>query len=103
AELLATTITHLVWPKSPKLLAMAAAPGGDADSLIGRHLNPFKKKHQDPVAFWSGIVDVKGEREFRYQIPDDFNGKVRVMAVAVTPQRIGIAESGTVVRGDFVL
>jgi uncharacterized protein YfaS (alpha-2-macroglobulin family) len=102
-EVRTSEILDLVLPEFSKLVAMAAAPGGDADSLIGRHLNPFKKKHQDPVAYWSGIVDVKGEREFRYAIPDDFNGRVRVMAVAVTPQKIGVAESGTTVRGDFVL
>jgi uncharacterized protein YfaS (alpha-2-macroglobulin family) len=96
-------ILDLVLPEFSKLIAMAAAPGGDADSLIARHLNPFKKKHQEPVAYWSGIVEVKGEREFRYQVPDYFNGKVRVMVVAVTPARIGITESGTLVRGDFVL
>ena len=33
-------------------------PGGDAEGALGRHLNPFKRKTDKPVAYWSGIVDV---------------------------------------------
>ncbi len=36
-------------------------------------------------------------------MPDYFNGKLRVMAVAVSPDRIGTFEGSTTVRGDFVL
>src|SRR4029077_19371400 len=36
-------------------------------------------------------------------VPDYFNGKLRVMAVAVSPDRIGTVEDATTVRGDFVL
>ncbi len=76
-EVHTSQILDLILPEFSKLAGMAA-PGGDADDLLARHLNPFKKKHQDPVAFWSGIVDVKGEKEFTYNVPDDFNGKLRV-------------------------
>jgi len=95
-------ILDLILPDFEKLMAMAA-PGGDADAAIGRQLNPFKRKRDKPVAYWSGIVDVNGETELRYQVPDYFNGKLRVMAVAVSPERIGTFEGATTVRGDFVL
>jgi uncharacterized protein YfaS (alpha-2-macroglobulin family) len=36
-------------------------------------------------------------------VPDYFNGKLRVMAMAVSSDRIGTYEGGTTVRGDFVL
>jgi hypothetical protein len=101
-EVHTSQILDLILPEFSKLAGMAA-PGGDADDLLARHLNPFKKKHQDPVAFWSGIVDVTGAKEFTYNVPDDFNGKLRLMAVAVKTDKIGIAQNSTTVRGDFVL
>ncbi|WP_232823630.1 alpha-2-macroglobulin [Dyella sp. C9] len=95
-------ILDLILPDFEKLMAMAA-PGGDADAAIGRQLNPFKRKRDKPVAYWSGIVDINGEKDFTYQVPDYFNGKLRVMAVAVSSDRVGTYEGGTMVRGDFVL
>ncbi|MEO9216032.1 MAG: MG2 domain-containing protein, partial [Rhodanobacter sp.] len=95
-------ILDLILPDFEKLMAMAA-PGGDADGAIGRQLNPFKRKRDKPVVYWSGIVDIDGEKDFSYTVPDYFNGKLRVMAVSVSPDRIGTFESSTTVRGDFVL
>jgi len=95
-------ILDLILPDFEKLMTMAA-PGGDADGAIGRQLNPFKRKRDKPVAYWSGIVDVDGEKELTYQVPDYFNGKLRVMAVSVSPDRVGTFEGATTVRGDFVL
>ena len=101
-EVSTSQILDLILPDFEKLMAMAA-PGGDADAAIGRQLNPFKRKRDKPVAYWSGIVDVNGETELTYQVPDYFNGKLRVMAVSVSADRIGTFEGATTVRGDFVL
>lgn len=95
-------ILDLILPDFGKLMSMAA-PGGDADDAIGRQLNPFKRKHDKPVVFWSGIVDANGDSRFSYRVPDYFNGKMRIMAVSVSPDLIGTASSETTVRGDFVL
>jgi uncharacterized protein YfaS (alpha-2-macroglobulin family) len=96
-------ILDLILPEFRKFLALAA-PGGDADGGYARHLNPFQRKRKPPVAWWSGIVDVgPGGHDFQYVVPDYFNGKVRVIAIAVTPSRIGVQESGTEVKGDFLL
>jgi hypothetical protein len=95
-------ILDLVLPDFKKLMSLAA-PGGDNGNAIGRQLNPFKRRRDKPVVYWSGIVDVDGTRDFRYAIPDYFHGKLDVMAVAVSPQLIGTAQSATTVRGDFVL
>ena len=84
-EVHTSQILDLILPEFSKLAGMAA-PGGDADDLLARHLNPFKKKHQEPVAFWSGIVDVKRRegihlqraRRFQRQIaPDGRRGEDR--------------------------
>jgi alpha-2-macroglobulin len=102
-EVQTSQILDLILPDFEKLMASTAAPGGDADAAIGRQLNPFKRKRDKPVVFWSGIVDVDGEKDFTYTVPDYFNGKLRVMAVAVSPDRVGTYEGSTTVRGDFVL
>ncbi len=101
-EVRTSQILDLILPEFSKLAGMVA-PGGDGDDMLSRHLNPFKKKHQQPVAYWSGIVEVKGERELSYNVPDDFNGKLRIMAVAVRADKVGIFQNSTTVRGDFVL
>lgn len=96
-------ILDLILPEFSHLLN-AAAPGGDADGALGRNLNPFKRKRQGPAAYWSGVVDIPAEgRELSYVVPDNFNGKLRLMAVAVTAGRIGVYEGGTEVRGPWVL
>jgi uncharacterized protein YfaS (alpha-2-macroglobulin family) len=83
---------------------LGAAPGGDQGSALGRHLNPFQRKGDKPVVYWSGILDSDTSgRELQYTVPDYFNGTLRVMAVAVTDDAIGVMESRTLVRGDFVL
>ncbi|TCV96452.1 hypothetical protein EC912_102803 [Luteibacter rhizovicinus] len=95
-------ILDLIIPDIEKVMSMAA-PGGDADGGIGRQLNPFKRKRDKPVAYWSGIVDVDGSKDLTYRVPDYFNGKLRVMAISVSPDKIGTFEGSTTVRGDFVL
>ncbi len=88
----------------PEFRRNAAAAGGDAEAALGRHLNPFRRKGDAPVAFWSGILDADTTaREVRYTVPDHFNGTLRVMAVAVTADAVGVHESRSLVRGDFVL
>lgn len=88
-----------------EMVRRLSAPGGDAGfEAIGKNLNPFKRKRDKPVAFWSGIIDADSRtREFVYDVPEYFNGSMKIMAVAVTPLTIGVAEKKTVVRGPFVL
>jgi uncharacterized protein YfaS (alpha-2-macroglobulin family) len=96
-------ILDLILPDFGKLMS-ALAPGGDDDAAIGANLNPFKRKQNKPVAWWSGIIDVgeKG-REVVYDVPDYFNGTLHVMAVAVAGDSIGTFEKKAIVRGDFVI
>ncbi len=102
-EVNTTQILDLILPEFKRLMA-AAAPGGDAAGAIGKHLNPFKRKRDKPVAFWSGIVDAgPSEKEIAFDVPDYFNGTLRVMAVAVTDDTIGTFQKKAQVRGDFVI
>jgi hypothetical protein len=98
-----TQILDLILPEFRRFLALAA-PGGDADGGFARHLNPFNRKHKPPVAWWSGIIDVgPAGRELRYAVPDYFNGRLRIVAIAVNSRRAGVAEAVTEVKSDFIL
>ena len=101
-EVRTSQILDLILPEFKKIMA-ATAPGGDAEGALGRHLNPFKRKHDQPAVWWSGIVEVNGTRNFEWTVPETFNGTLRVMAVAVNDGQLGTALAKTTVRGDFVL
>ena len=92
----------LILPEFKKLMK-GAAPGGDAEGELGKHLNPFKRKRDKPVAFWSGLVDVNGSHDFSYTVPESFNGNLRVMAVAVNDESTAARSTKTTVRGDMVI
>ncbi len=84
--------------------AMLSAPGGDQRSVLGSNLNPFKRKTDRPVAWWSGILEAGDQqRTLDWTVPDYFNGSLRIMAVAVNDASIGVAERATLVRGDLIL
>ncbi len=96
-------ILDLILPEFSRLVA-AVAPGGDREGAIGANLNPFKRKREPPVAFWCGIVDVgPAGKTLTYEVPDSFNGSLRVIAVAAEPEALGVAERRLIVRGDYVL
>ncbi|WP_447752959.1 alpha-2-macroglobulin [Pseudomonas nicosulfuronedens] len=96
-------ILDLILPEFSRLIS-AAAPGGDADAALASHLNPFKRKRQPPVAWWSGLIDLpEGETTLHYRVPDSFNGKLHLFAVAVDESSIGVAEGASEVRGPLVL
>lgn len=95
-------ILDLILPEFKKLM-QAAAPGGDGEEDAGAFLNPFKRKHDKPAVYWSGIVDLVGEKEFTYTVPETFNGTMRVMAVAVNDSKIASVSEKTQVRGDLIV
>ena len=98
-----TQILDLILPEWRRGTLDAAA-GGDQDSALGRHLNPFGRKADKPVAYWSGIVDADSEtRTLKYRVPDYFNGTLRIFAVAVADDAIGVQDTRSLVRADFVL
>lgn len=79
--------------------------GGDGGSdAIKNNLNPFKRKNQLPVVYWSGVLDAdQTPRQVNYSVPDYFNGTLHLMAVAVADNAVGNAELKTLVQGDFVI
>ncbi|WP_035603023.1 MG2 domain-containing protein [Haloferula sp. BvORR071] len=91
----------------PEYQFMKAAPafGGDGDEdLLALHVNPFKRRQEAPVVFWSGIVPAGPQRhEVTWKVPDYFNGNLRVMAVAANAGSVGVAESSSLVKAPIIL
>ena len=101
-------IVDLILPDFQLVRELASAGGGYAglmaSSFESKQLNPFSRKVEKPVAFWSGILtpDTKS-KELTFTIPDTFAGQLRVMAVAVNDNGVGVKQSTTLVKGPFVL
>ncbi len=87
-----------------RFLKAAPAFGGDGDSALSLHLNPFKRRQEPPVVFWSGIIDAGPQRkEVIWNVPDYFNGNLRVMAVGCQANGIGAVEAATLVKAPIIL
>jgi uncharacterized protein YfaS (alpha-2-macroglobulin family) len=74
--------------------------GGDSDALAGRGAPPEIKL----VALYSGIValDDQGNATVHLDIPD-YNGRLRLMAIAWDAEKVGSGEAGLVVRDPIVV
>ena len=101
-------VTHqmvdLILPDYNVIRRSAAPGGGEAARLLGANLNPFRRRSEPPVAFWTDVVDAGPEsREVRFEIPDYFNGELRVMAVGVAEDKLGAHETAVTVRSPIVL
>lgn len=104
-------ILDLLLPEFSKVMRFAQT-GGDIGEEMGimaklamANTNPFKRKADKPVAYWSDVIDLNGDTSVKYQVPESFNGNLKVMAIAVSEKgnQIGKAESNTVVRSDLIL
>lgn len=93
-----------ILPKFIQDRELSAAGGDDGEADLASRLNPFKRKTDLPVVYWSGIIDADTtSRQVTYQVPDYFNGAIRVMAVAVSPDSVGSNDTQAEVRGDFII
>jgi uncharacterized protein YfaS (alpha-2-macroglobulin family) len=103
-EVRTSQILDLILPEYSLIQGALATGGDEGDDALNRGLNPFKRKHKAPVVFWSGILPSSATpRSVEYQVPDYFNGTVKIMAVAVSDDSIGVQETRTVVRNHFVI
>ena len=83
---------------------MGAAGGGEGFSALAKNLNPFKRKQNETVAFWSGLVDIdETERTVKYRVPDHFNGRLHVFAVSASSDSIGVADTSAEIKADYVI
>ena len=103
-EVSTAQMLDLILPDYNILRTLTAAGGGAYDMALARNLNPFKRNQSEPVAYWSGILDADStKRTVTYRVPDYFNGRLRVMAVAVSRDTLGVAETSCEVRDDYII
>lgn len=81
-----------------------SSPSGDLGASARRRLMPMTVTRVKPVAFWSGLVkaDAQGNGTISFDVPQ-FNGSIRVMAVAFAGEKFGRAEKNVFVREPIVL
>ncbi|MFK7888816.1 MAG: alpha-2-macroglobulin, partial [Gammaproteobacteria bacterium] len=97
-------MVDLILPEFEAFQRLAAPGGGDGAGLARGNLNPFQRRNETPVAFWSGVLDSGPQvRTTTWNVPDHFDGQVRIMAVAVNDAALGKGQASTLVRGPFVL
>jgi uncharacterized protein YfaS (alpha-2-macroglobulin family) len=96
-----TQIVDLIIPEF-SLLRSLSAFGGDGEGA--QRLNLFKRVTEKPVVFWSGIIDADATaREVVYNVPDFFDGTLKVMAVGVSNETAGSTDREALIRGPFVI
>lgn len=101
-QVVTAQILDLVMPDFNQLGVHAA--GGDEAARLGQSINPFKRKGIPPVAYWLGIKDIGAEwSTFQYQVPDHFNGNLKVMVVTADDRKLGSTSTDVNVRGDFII
>lgn len=101
-------ILSLLLPEYNALREFAKTGGGDFDAGVenGAGLtNPFARRVNRAVAFYSGIVQTDGKtpKKFTFDIPDSFNGALRVFAVATNDTAVGAADSTVRVQSPVII
>ena len=102
-------ILSLLMPEYKILREFAKTGGGDFDEGAGDPgiplANPFGRKTMRPVAFYSGIVDAVANQQgsVTFDIPEYFNGALRVFAVAANTTAVGAADSTVRVQSPIVI
>ncbi len=102
-------IWSLLLPESTRILRQSSPGGGAAEAespptlAAEGLLNPVTARRVKPVALWSGIVSGTAAWDtVRFDLPQ-FNGALRLMAVAAAADRFGAAESTVRIKDPFVL
>lgn len=96
-------IADQILPKYIAQRELSSIGGGGEQKSIASNLNPFARKVA-PVVYWSGILSTDSTaHHVTYDIPDYFNGTLRVMAVAVSAEAVGSAMKKIFVKNDYIL
>jgi uncharacterized protein YfaS (alpha-2-macroglobulin family) len=88
----------------PEIKAGASSASGDLEASRKRLITPVSVTRVKPVAFWSGLVktDGRGRGKVSFDLPQ-FNGTIRLMAVAFAGNKFGNMEKKLFVREPIVL
>ncbi|MCU0415059.1 MAG: hypothetical protein MUE91_11780, partial [Ignavibacteriaceae bacterium] len=89
----------------PEIVKISSSPGGgDMEQQLQKRTNPISVKRFKLLSYWSGIkkTNSDGVVTVSLNIPQ-FNGEVRLMAVAYTDSRFGSAEQRMKVADDLII
>ncbi|MGZ5285673.1 MAG: alpha-2-macroglobulin family protein, partial [Flavisolibacter sp.] len=88
----------------PELRARLSSTGGDGEVSLDKRVNPMQAKRVKIMSYWSGLkkANSSGYADFEFDIPQ-FNGEVRLMAVAFKDNQFGASEKTTIVADPIVL
>ncbi|MDX1997950.1 MAG: alpha-2-macroglobulin family protein, partial [Thermoanaerobaculia bacterium] len=83
----------------------AKAGGGDGLMAKGASMRTESLRRVEPVSYWSGplVADATGRATFKVQLPEEFQGSLRLTAVAIDGKRFGVSRDDTRVRDPLVL
>ncbi|MDP1678161.1 MAG: alpha-2-macroglobulin [Bacteroidota bacterium] len=81
-----------------------SSTGGGDDAMIAKRANPLGVQRFKPVSLWSGILKTNsdGKAEVTLDIPE-FNGELRLMALAYKGDRFGSTQKAMKVADPVVL
>lgn len=102
-------ILSLLLPEYKVLREFAKTGGGDYDGGAGELgaplTNPFGRRVNAPVAFYSGIINTTANKAgtVEFDIPQYFNGAITVFAVAANDASMGAAETDTLVQSPVII
>ncbi len=87
---------------------ISAFGGGGSDDafagMLGNFQNPFKRKNEPPMTWWSGVVDIPADGlNIEIPIPDYFNGSLRIMSVVNNEESVGNGQARVFVQDEQVL
>jgi len=88
----------------PEIQSTLSSASGGIEAARKKRITPVSVTRLKPVAFWSGLLrtDQRGRGKVTFNIPQ-FNGSLRVMAVAFSGDRFGNLEKKLFVREPIVL
>lgn len=88
----------------PELRAGLSSTGGDGEVSLDKRVNPMQAKRVRIMSYWSGLKKANGSgyADFEFDIPQ-FNGEIRLMAVAFRDNQFGSSEKTTIVADPVVL
>ena len=103
-------ILSLLLPEYKILREFAKTGGGDydagtSDELAAALVNPFARRAAKPVAFYSGIKNITANvpEQITFDIPDNFNGALKIFAIVANDVAIGASETTTTVQSPLVI
>lgn len=98
-------ILDLILPGFDLMKSLSASGGGARESkALAKNMNPFSRKTDKPAVYWSGIHDAGPEnKHVIFNVPNTFAGSLRVIAVSVGDDSMGVASDSSIVRGPFVI